>query len=52
MQREALRQRIEYLVQHGGIHPQEPVDKYQIATLVLLGLVIALQVADLFIKLH
>lgn len=50
MQREGLRQRIRYLIEHGGAYPEAPCpkDKRDWAIVGLLLLVALLEVANFF----
>jgi hypothetical protein len=48
MQREAIRQRIHYLLEHGGVHEREPPSRQHKATLWLLGFIALTQVVLLF----
>lgn len=50
MQREELRQRIQYLVEHGGAYPDEPCpkDKPARAVLWLLVLIAVVEVIQIF----
>jgi len=47
MQREAIRQRIQYLIEHGGLHQQEGPNLRQRAIFWLLVVVVTLQLVDL-----
>jgi len=52
MQREELRQRIQYLVEHGGAYPDAPPDRTSKVMLWLLVLIAVAEVIEVFHLLH
>jgi hypothetical protein len=50
MHREGIRQRIRYLIEHGGAYPEEPPDKRHTIIIVMLAVVALLEIANLLLR--
>jgi hypothetical protein len=49
MQREALRQRIRYLLEHGGTYPEHPPDRTRWLVFALLVAIAAMEAIELLL---